>query len=41
MKVFDPLSILALACALSYAVYQILTRFVSNFDTSETSFFYT
>jgi len=41
MKVFDPLSILALACALSYAIYQILTRFVSNFDTSETSFFYT
>ena len=41
MKVFDPLFILALACALSYAVYQILTRFVSNFDTSETSFFYT
>ncbi|MDC1260640.1 DMT family transporter [Pseudomonadota bacterium] len=40
MKVFDLLSILALACALSYAVYQILTRFVSNFDTSETSFFY-
>jgi len=41
MKVFDPLSILALACALSYAIYQILTRFVSNSDTSETSFFYT
>ena len=41
MKVFDPLSILALACTLSYAVYQILTRFVSNFDASETSFFYT
>ena len=41
MKVFDPLSILALACALSYAVYQILTRFVSKFDASETSFFYT
>ena len=40
MKVFDPLSILALACALSYAVYQILTRFVSKFDASETSFFY-
>ena len=39
MKVFDPLSILALACALSYAVYQILTRFVSKFDASETSFF--
>ena len=41
MKVFDPLSLLALGCALSYAIYQILTRFVSNFDTSETSFFYT
>ena len=41
MKVFDPLSVLALGCALSYAIYQILTRFVSTFDTSETSFFYT
>ncbi|MDC1133613.1 DMT family transporter [Alphaproteobacteria bacterium] len=41
MKVFDPLSVLALGCAFSYAIYQILTRFVSTFDTSETSFFYT
>ena len=32
---------LALACAFSYAVYQILTRFVSAFDKSETSFLYT
>jgi len=41
IKVFDPFSLLALACAFSYAVYQILTRFVSAFDKSETSFFYT
>ena len=41
IKVFDPLSLLALGCALSYAIYQILTRYVSNFDTSNTSFFYT
>ena len=41
IKVFDPFSLLALACAFSYAVYQILTRFVSAFDKSETSFLYT
>tara|TARA_B100001093_G_scaffold20029_1_gene17981 strand:+ start:2369 stop:3169 length:801 start_codon:yes stop_codon:yes gene_type:complete len=38
---FDPLSILALACAFSYATYQILTRYVSSYDTPTTSFFYT
>lgn len=41
IKVFDPFSLLALVCAFSYAVYQILTRFVSAFDQSETSFLYT
>ncbi len=39
--VFDPLLILALACAFSYALYQVLTRFVSSFDNSNTSFLYT
>jgi len=38
---FDPLSLLALACAFSYATYQILTRYVSSHDTPTTSFFYT
>ena len=38
---FDPLSFLALACAFSYATYQILTRYVSSHDTPTTSFFYT
>ena len=38
---FDPLSILALACAISYATYQILTRYVSSYDGPTTSFFYT
>ena len=40
-KGFDPLSILALACAISYATYQILTRYVSSYDSPTTSFFYT
>lgn len=38
---FDPLSFLALACAFSYATYQILTRYVSGHDSPTTSFFYT
>ena len=38
-KGFDPLSILALACAISYATYQILTRYVSSYDSPTTSFF--
>lgn len=40
-KSFDPLSILALLCAFSYASYQVLTKLVSNYDSSNTSFFYT
>ena len=38
---FDPLLILALGCAFSYALYQVLTRFVSGFDSSNTSFLFT
>ena len=41
LSVFDPLSIIALACAFAYASYQILTRFVSYYDSANTSFFYT
>jgi drug/metabolite transporter (DMT)-like permease len=40
-KVFDPLSLIALACALAFAVYQILTRYVSSEDSPDTSLFYT
>ena len=40
-KVFDPLSLIALACAFAFAVYQILTRYVSSEDSPDTSLFYT
>ena len=40
-KVFDPLSLIALGCAFAFAVYQILTRYVSREDSSDTSLFYT
>ena len=38
---FDPYFILALGCAFSYALYQVLTRFVSKYDNTDTSFLYT
>ncbi len=41
LDVFDPISYIALVCAFAYASYQILTRFVSNYDSVSTSFFYT
>ncbi len=41
LSVFDPMSYVALACALAYASYQILTRFISSYDGAGTSFFYT
>ena len=41
LDVFDPISYIALACAFGYASYQILTRFVSYYDSAGTSFFYT
>jgi|TARA_B100001093_G_scaffold109011_1_gene101336 drug/metabolite transporter (DMT)-like permease len=40
-KVFDPLSLIALGCAFAFAVYQILTRYVSSEDSPDTSLFYT
>ena len=40
-KVFDPHLVLALGCAFSYALYQVLTRFVSSYDNANTSFLYT
>jgi len=40
-KVFDPLSLVALGCAIAFAIYQILTRYVSREDSPDTSLFYT
>ena len=40
-KVFDPLSLIALGCAFAFAVYQILTRYVSREDSADTTMFYT
>ena len=40
-KVFDPLSLIALGCAFAFAIYQILTRYVSSEDNPDTSLFYT
>jgi len=39
--VFDPLSLVALGCAIAFAIYQILTRYVSSEDSPDTSLFYT
>ncbi len=39
-KVFDPMAILALLCALMFAMYNILTRKVSSQDRFETSLLY-
>ena len=41
LDVFDPISYIALICAFAYASYQILTRFISKYDSAGTSFFYT
>jgi len=38
--VFDPMALLALACALIYAIYNLLTRLVSRHDRFETSLLY-
>ena len=41
LKVFDPISFIAVGCAIAFSLYQVLTRFVSDEDNSKTSFFYT
>ncbi len=41
LKVFDPISLIALACSVAFALYQVLTRYVSQEDEPKTSFFYT
>lgn len=38
---FQPVAIIPLAGALMFAAYGLLTRYVSRYDTSATSFFYT
>lgn len=41
MQVFDPISLLPLAGACTFACYQLLTRTVNAVDPAHTSFFYT
>ena len=40
-KVFDPIALIAVACSVAFALYQVLTRYVSSDDETNTSFFYT
>ena len=40
-KIFDPIALIAIACSVAFALYQVLTRFVSSKDETNTSFFYT
>ena len=39
LKVFDPISLIAVGCAIAFSLYQVLTRYVSDEDDSDTSFF--
>jgi len=41
LKVFDPIALIAVACSVAFALYQVLTRYVSSEDETNTSFFYT
>ena len=41
LSIFDPMSLIPLAAAFFLSFYQILTRKVSKYDSSETSLFYT
>ncbi len=41
LKVFDPISLIAVGCAIAFSLYQVLTRYVSEEDNTDTSFFYT
>ena len=40
-QVFSPDALIALAAALMFALYALLTRMASRYDSAETSFFYT
>ena len=41
LSIFDPMSLIPLAAAFFLSLYQIVTRKVSDYDSSETSLFYT
>jgi drug/metabolite transporter (DMT)-like permease len=41
LRVFSPEALIALATAFLFAVYGLLTRYVSRYDDAETSFFWT
>ena len=41
LKIFDPISLIAVGCTIAFSLYQVLTRYVSDEDDSDTSFFYT
>ncbi|MEO1541747.1 MAG: DMT family transporter, partial [Pseudomonadota bacterium] len=41
LRVFSPEALVAVASALMFAVYGLLTRFAARKDTAETSFFWT
>ena len=41
VEVLEPMSLLPLASATTFAAYQLLTRTVSSYDSPSTSFFYT
>ena len=41
LKIFDPIALIAVGCSIAFALYQVLTRYVSSEDEPSTSFFYT
>ena len=41
LKIFDPIALIAVACSFAFALYQVLTRYVSSEDEPNISFFYT
>ena len=41
LSIFDPMSLIPLTAAFFLSLYQIVTRKVSEYDSSETSLFYT
>ena len=41
LKIFDPIALIAVGCSVAFALYQVLTRYVSSEDEPSTSFFYT
>ena len=41
LKIFDPIALIAVACSFAFALYQVLTRYVSSDDEPNISFFYT